>query len=166
MYEPIDQEFLVQSHEPSDVKLPSSSFTNEERDFITDSLLSKYLGEDKLKEKDSLRDKIKFKKHQLELATKHLRKAKQIQANSSATINKDSKFKRKNLILNCKIKKSLRMYRLNKNEKLDYKKYEVVNSLWKNYAHSCLLTCLPTNLDNFSLNEENVLNCLKVISHF
>ena len=172
MYEPIDQQFLDTPREQNDAKIPSTSLTNEERDYITDSFLSKYLGEDKLKEKDSLRDKIKFKKHQLELATKHLKKAKQKQANAVAGVmNKDPKFKKRNLVLSCKIKKSLRMYKLNTNEKLDYSKYEVVNSLWKSYAHSCLLTCLPSNLEDsdtnkFNLSEESVLNCLKVKLRF
>ena len=161
MYEPIDQEFL-NSENKNATPMPSASLTNEEREVFADSFLTKYLGEDKLREKDSLREKIKFKKQQLELATKHLKKAKKKQAMTSQT----SKIKKKKLNLSCKLKKSLKMYKLNKNEKLDYSKYESVNNLWKSYAHSCLLTCLPPNLDanKFELSEENVLNCLKVIS--
>ena len=168
MYEPIDQELLDSSHQPNDAPMPSSSLTNEERDFFTDAFLSKYLGEDKLREKDSLRDKIKFKKHQLDLATKHLKKAKQRQqTHATGLINRDAKCKRRNPVLSCKVRKSLKMYKLNTNQKLDYCKYEVVNNLWKSYAHSCLLTCMPSSLNNlnadkFSLNEESVLNCLKV----
>ena len=129
-----------------------------------------------MREKDSLRDRIKFKKHQLELATKHMRseakKKRQVTAGQDSSKSKDNK---KKLVLSCKLKKTLRMYKLDKSERLEYSKYEAINKLWENYAQSCLLTCLPPKGKNpetekFSLSEENVLHCLKVklrlIIHF
>jgi ribonuclease P protein subunit POP4 len=169
MYEPINQEFLNSSQHDDCPMPPSACLTNEEREAFADSFLSKYLGEEKMREKDSLRDKIKFKRQQLELATKHLRiQAKKKQTNlAKHAESQDSKLKKKKLILTCKLKKSLRMYKLNKRDHLDYKKYEAINELWKNYAQSCLLTCLPSklNVDSFCLSEESVLNCLKVLDY-
>ncbi|CAF0713545.1 unnamed protein product [Brachionus calyciflorus] len=42
-----------------------------------------------------------------------------------------------------------------------------MNEVWNTYASSCLLTCLSKNsqLENVSLDEENVLNCLKQIDY-
>lgn len=78
--------------------------------------------------------------------------------------------KKKKLVLNCKLKKNLRMYKLNKDEKLDYQKYEKMNELWKGYVYSCLSTCLSKSMNSskeitYSLNEENILNCLKQIDY-
>ena len=167
MYEPIDAEFLDSSHEQSDAPMPAAFLSNEEREMFTDKFLSKYLGEAKLREKDSLRDKIKYKKHQLELATKHMRAEEKKKRQSIAGEDQASKGKKKKLVLSCKLKKSLRMHRLNKEDRLDYSKYEAINHLWQSYAHSCLLTCLPPakDMDKLSLSEENVLHCLKVLDY-
>jgi hypothetical protein len=169
MYEPIGEEFIDSSE---DKKMDHSSIqlnTNEEREVFVDSFLSKYLGEDKLREKDSLREKIKYKRQQLDLATKHLKLEARKRLESSGLLNKKQKQNRKKLVLNCKLKKSLRMYKLNKTQELEYSKYEKINHLWNNYVSSCLLTCVSSskNMESgkTSLNEENVLNCLKQIDY-
>ena len=47
--------------------------------------------------------------------------------------------------------------------KIEYSEFEKVNTLWKSYVNSCLLTCLHN--EHSSLSEENVLNCLKQIDY-
>ena len=169
MYEPIGEEFIDSS---DDKRMDHSSTqlnTNEEREMFADSFLTKFLGEDKLREKDSIREKIKYKRQQLDLATKHIKLEARKKLEASGLLSKKQKQNRKKLVLNCKLKKSLRMYKLNKNEELEYSKYEKINNLWNNYASSCLLTCVAStkNMESgkTSLNEENVLNCLKQIDY-
>ena len=70
----------------------------------------------------------------------------------------------KKLSLNLKTRKSLKMYRINKSEDLDYKKYETINKLWCSYASSCLVSCFGSPANKI-LHEENVLNCLKQMDY-
>jgi ribonuclease P protein subunit POP4 len=139
------------------------------KEFLDDAFLAKYLGEEKLKEKFELREKIKHKRQQIELTSKHVRSDRQAKARR---LEKKKAGKNK-LVLSCKMKKKLGMYKLDKNEKLEYEKYEAMNKLWRSYAYSCLLTCLPDNLDASResqssagcLSEESVLNCLKQLDY-
>lgn len=161
MYEQIDKEF-VDGKTISNINTQSLSLnTNEDRDIFVDALLTNFLGDEKIKEKESLAVKIKYKRHQLEMNTKHLKKEDKTR--------KGVKVKtKKGLVLNSKLKKSLKLYKLDKNEKLDYGKYEKMHESWQAYASSCLLTCLPKGAEESSenlLNEENVLNCLKQIDY-
>ena len=50
--------------------------------------------------------------------------------------------------------------------KLNYAEYEKLHELWKKYAYSSLMTCLPEHLNqSFALSEESVLNCLKQLDY-
>lgn len=78
MYQPIAEELVsdrYKSSNDSDIPMELTLVnSNHERDVFLDSFLSKNLNRDKLPEKDSIREKIKYKRHQLELASKHLKK--------------------------------------------------------------------------------------------
>jgi ribonuclease P protein subunit POP4 len=145
---------------------PLNMDVHEDRDIFVDQLLTSLLGEEKLKEKNSIAEKLKYKKHQLDVASKQLRKE------AKAKREQNQPIKRKKFVLTSKTKKKLGMYKINKNEKLDYNKYLKVNEIWNNYAASCLLTCMPKtlpdeleSLEASILNEENALNCLKQIDY-
>lgn len=169
MYEQIGEEFVEGSSATSSRSLALN--TIEEREFFVDSLLTNLLGDAKLREKDSLVNKLKHKRHQLEVNTKQIRREEKLKRELANGRTKTAKIKnKKRLVLNCKLKKSLRMYKLDKNAELDYSKYEKMNESWNMYAISCLMTHLPKNLDNQNqerslLHEENVLNCLKQMDY-
>jgi RNase P/RNase MRP subunit p29 len=163
MYEPIDKEFVETvndtNNEKNVAKKSSDLNENEDRDRFVDEFLSKYLGNEKLREKNSLREKIKHKRQQIELASKHIRKDRQAKA------KQEEKKKNKNA-LSCKLKKKLGLFKLDKNEKIDYEKYESIHTLWQSYLNSCLISLLPDNPNKpANLNEENVLNVLKQIDY-
>jgi ribonuclease P protein subunit POP4 len=180
MYEPLNSKLL---DELADKKVPKRMVSistssrplnmdvHEDRDIFVDQLLTSLLGEEKLKEKSAIADKLKYKKHQLEVASKQMRK----EAKAKREQNQPSKSwsQRKRLVLNSKTKKKLGMYKISKSDKLDYSKYLKTNEIWHNYAASCLLTCMPKtlpadevkSLDVSMLNEESALNCLKQIDY-
>jgi ribonuclease P protein subunit POP4 len=176
MYDQLSEDFFcdqAESNAEHSQKRPLNVDQNADRDIFVESLLTDLLGEEKQREKSSLVEKIKYKKHQLDLSSKQIRKEAKLKQQQlsigSNSLNKKESWQKRKLVINCKLKKQLRMYKLDKNEKLDYEKYLKINSLWKNYAASCLLTCLPKEVkENESaniLNEENVLNCLKQIDY-
>jgi ribonuclease P protein subunit POP4 len=133
----------------------------EERDRFVDKFLTDYLNPEKVREKDSLREKIKFKHHQLETASKQIRK--ELKAKESENKKNQS---RKKPIINCQMKKSLGLFKLDLKSKLNFTEYEKMNELWKQYAYSSLMTCLPEQVNpSFALSEESVLNCLKQLDY-
>jgi RNase P/RNase MRP subunit p29 len=164
--------------------------SSEKREKFVDNFLSEYLNSDRLKEKDTLRGKIKYKHHQLEVASKALRKAKSnekvknalaagVEVKNLEETLKANANKSKTPTINFKLKKKLNLYKLNKDTELEYEKYEKINKLWMNYAYECLATCLPPSLvaleesvgdqharaNEPCLREENVLNCLKQLDY-
>lgn len=160
MYESIKDEALPST----DDKSLDVGNSNSDRDIFVDSLLQGLLGDEKLKQKDSLAEKIKYKRHQLETASKHLKRQEKLK---KQTINTKSKKTKK---VSCKLRKQLGLYRIDKSAKLNYESYLKLNSVWKSYAMSCLLTCLPKgatgNTDaTGQMSEENVLNCLKQMDY-
>jgi RNase P/RNase MRP subunit p29 len=167
MYEQIGSEFLESSRLADSESISNMIVTSiDDREKFLDSFLSEYLNDEKVREKDSLREKLKYKRHQLEIASKQMRKEEKKKKDADALAagfgSQNSKNYIKKLSLNSKLKKKLKMYKLNKNEKLDYTKYEKINNLWNTYATSCLQACLGPNE---TLNEENVLNCLKQLDY-
>ncbi len=159
MYSSIGAEFLAGSR-PSVM-----ATTSDDREKFLDTFLSEYLNSEKIREKASLRDKLKYKHHQLELAAKQMRiaekkKRDQVALAAGQTQLKPSVHRPK--ALSFKTRKSLRLFDLNKKETLDYAKYEQINQLWHSYANSCLTACLSPN---GKLSEESVLNCLKQIDY-
>ena len=154
MYEPIDSEFVP---ETETIENPNVNTTDEREKFV-DNFLASNLNETKQREKETIKEKLKFKKHQLDVASKQLRKENKKKRDAIALVQSDNT----RTDLSRKLKKSLQMYKLNKNEKLDYSKYEEINRLWNCYANSCLMTCLTPNNN---LSEENVLNCLKQLDY-
>lgn len=165
MYQSLGEEFFHKrpscSQENNDGANVSLT-TNQEREIFTTSILNKFLNEKKLKEIDSLTDKIKYKRHLLDMSTKEIKK----EANKSK-LKSNAKSNKKKIKLTCKLKKKFKMYKLDKSEKLNYCDYEKINDAWSTYACSCLLTCMPKNIDptKVNLEEENVLNCLKQIDY-
>ena len=162
MYEPIDQEFINDSSSGIQSSTSQTVNTTEEREKFLDELLTSHLNESKLREKDSIIEKLKYKKHQLEVASKQLknenkkkRDAKTLASGLSSTVITRTELSRKT-------KKALKIYKLNKNEELNYEKYEQINKLWNAYANSSLMTCLTPN---DQLYEENVLNCFKQLDY-
>lgn len=155
MYKPIDPEFLsAEQDEP-----PISVNSTEDREKFLDDLLKSNLNESKQREKDSLREKIKFKKHPLEDATKQLRKEEKKKRDALALASASQQPK---LNLSRKQRKKLKLYKLDKSEPLNYEEYAEINKLWKSYANSCLMSCLtPSN----QLSEESVLNCMKQLDY-
>jgi ribonuclease P protein subunit POP4 len=171
MYEPIGSEFLITkcSESQKDDQMDSNMISCENREQLLDGFLSEYLNTEKIREKDSLVEKLKYRHHQLELASKQMKKEKKKKENAlalaSGETSSDQKTNsRKRLVLNSKTRKRLKMYKLNKNENLDYSKYEKINKLWNSYANSCLMSCLGSENNN-ALSEENVLNCLKQLDY-
>jgi RNase P/RNase MRP subunit p29 len=170
MYEPMDCEFFNDQQTSTSTKTLTS---NDDREKFVDSLLANYLTDEKMREKSQLRDKLKFKRHQLDTASKQIRKEKKRKNNLEALTSglnvhasKEAKqLKTKKLILSCKLKKTLRLYKLNKKDKIEYEKYEAMNGLWKTYAASCLLTLISNEENNPNFTELNVLNCLKQIDY-
>ena len=165
MYEQIKEEFLVSSQSEAVNSVVAST---QDREKFLDSFLSEYLNEEKSREKNSLKERLKYKHHQLEVAAKHARKELKKKRDADAlaaglTVASRNK-QQKKLVLSAKLKKKLKMYKLNKEEKLDFKKYEQINSLWNAYANSCLLSCLGPP-GNERLQEESVLNCLKQLDY-
>jgi ribonuclease P protein subunit POP4 len=179
MYDPLDQKFFKDA--PDEIRLPpgmtplSSSArpldmdVHADREIFVDRLLSTMLNEEKLKEKDSIADKLKYKKHQLEVASKQLRREAKAKREQNQP---NGKQQRKKLVLTAKTKKRLGMFKLSKDAKLDYNKYLKINEVWCNYAAACLLTCLPKTMPTRDesemgsiLSEESALNCLKQIDY-
>lgn len=159
MYEQIDSEFL-----PNDLTDTNSSLvnTNEGRDKFVNELLISNLNESKLREKETIKEKIKFKKHPLDVASKQLKKEEQKKRDAAALACGSQTIPNKQVKLSRKQSKLLQICKLDKNEKLEYEKYEQINKLWTSYAESSLLTCLTSNN---SLHEESVLNCLKQLDY-
>jgi len=161
MYEPIDQEFLTTEGNQTNAQTSQPVNTAEEREKFLEDLLTSHLNESKLREKDSIKEKLKYKKHQLEVASKQLknenkkkRDALALASGVSSTVKKTE--------LSRKKKKALKINKLDKDHQLSYEKYEQINKLWKSYAHSSLMTCLtPSD----QLHEESVLNCLKQLDY-
>ena len=183
MYEPLNVD--GQTMEVDDAK---TSYKNEDREKFLDSLLGQCLNPEKLKEKDKLSEKIKFKRHQLETATKQMsrekseksRIAKMTSALASGMSLKNShNFRaKKQSKLSFKVKKQLKLFKLDKGEQLDFEKYKKINELWRAYAISCLSDGLPSGGGGGKggqkgeeppaisrLNEENVLSCLRQIDY-
>ena len=180
MYEPLDAVFAESAASANrgdtaanDCEMQalqqSEMCNNQDREQFVDALLSEYLGAEKMREKDSLRDKIKYKHQQIESTSKHIRQERKEKARKAAgAVSKSSAKYSKKLHLTCKQKRMLGLYKLNRKEKLDYSKYESINRLWRSYATSCLITCLPQNNPvpvSFQLSEESVLNCLKQMDY-
>ena len=139
MYEPL---------EGKDSNNPNPGSFSENREAILNNLLTNYLKPDKLKEKQNILDKIKYQKHQLEVAVKQLKKDKKL------------KNPRKKKNLTCKLRKSLNLYKLDKNgEKLEYEKFKVMNELWQQYMNKVLINLNEKSLEN--LSEESVLQYVK-----
>lgn len=167
MYEPINKEFVDTvndiENQTNVAKKSSDLNENEDRDRFVDEFLTKYLGNEKLREKNSLREKIKHKRQQIELASKHIQKDRQMKAKQQEKKTNASNDKN---VMSCKLKKKLGLFKLDKNEKIDYKEYEPIHLLWKSYLYSCLTTLLPDNPNKpVNLNEENVLHVLKQIDY-
>jgi RNase P/RNase MRP subunit p29 len=160
MYEPIDQEFINESE--AKPKTSHAVNSSEEREKFLDDLLTTHLNESKLREKDSIIEKLKYKKHQLEVASKQLKKENKKKRDAIALASGVSSTAINKTELSRKKKKALKICKLNKNEELNYEKYEQINKLWKSYANSSLMTCLTPN---DQLYEENVLNCLKQLDY-
>merc|ERR1719468_738938 len=165
MYSQISSDFLdSKTSDISDqvVKNP------DDREKFLDGILSEYLNTEKLREKHSLREKLKYRHHQLEIAAKQMRKDEKKKRDAEALlIGQTSSIQTshyKKFSLNLKTRKSLKMYRINKSEDLDYKKYQTINKLWCSYASSCLVSCFGSPANKI-LHEENVLNCLKQMDY-
>lgn len=171
MYEPIGSEFLTKSSESQkDEKMDATILSCENREKFLGGMLSEYLNSEKIREKESLVEKLKYRHHQLELASKQMKKEKKkredalaLAAGETSTNQKPNPLN-KRLVLSSKIRKKLKMYQLNKNESLDYSKYEQMNKLWHSYATSCLMSCFGSENNN-NLTEESVLNCLKQLDY-
>jgi ribonuclease P protein subunit POP4 len=122
------------------------SESNIDRQKFLDKFLSEHLKPEKQKEKQSLCEKIKYKKHQLEVANRELKE--------------ELKGKRKNLKkrnpLTCRQKKELNLYKLKSDEPRSYNQFLLMNQLWQQYINKTFLT---ENLD--FINEDSVLNVLK-----
>lgn len=127
---------------------PSIEFndTNEERHKILDKFLSENLKPEKLKEKQVLCEKLKYRRHQLEVATKELKDE----------LKERKKQSKKRNALTSKMKKSLNLYKLDTTQLKSYEKFLSMNKLWTQYITKTFLT---ENIDN--LNEMSVLNLLK-----
>lgn len=160
MYEPIKDEFIdeIDKHQ---TEYSMSLDKDEDRDIFVNKLLSDLLGPEKLKEKDILASRLKYKRQQIEGSLKLVKKENNKKKNKPKIRHK------KKIVLTSKVKKSLNLYKIDKNKKLEYTSYEKMNDSWKAYAASCLLTCLPkdVSIDRGELKEENVLNCLKQIDY-
>lgn len=159
MYRTIDDEFVDNRAPKSEANESTLSLnTNQEREVFTTSLLGKFLNEKKLKEIESITDRIKYKRHLIELSTKELKKE------ASKKSKKPQEPRKK---LTKKLKKKLGMCKLDTAQTLNYSEYEKLNEAWLSYATSCLLTCIPKNAPSqeFELNEEMVLNCLKQLDY-
>lgn len=156
MYKSIDDEFVGNRAsggvQPSEKELDLS--TNQDREVFTTSLLSKFLGDKKIKELDSITDRIKYKHHLIALSTKELKK--------QAAKSKKRPEQKQTRKLSKKLRKQLGLGKIDKSQRLDYKSYEKLNEAWLSYASSCLSTCLPkTSGTDAGLSEENVLNVVK-----
>lgn len=159
MYQPIDDEFIETSGSNRSVGEGSLVNTVQQREVFATSLLSKFLNEKKLKDIESIADRIKYKRHQIDTTIKSLNKEKKKRGEKKR--NAKPKFN-----LSKRVKKRLNLYKLDKREKLNYADYEKLNEAWLNYAISCLLTCLPKGShSSASLDEANVLNCLKQMDY-
>lgn len=159
MYRTIDDEFVDNRAPKSEANESALSLsTNQEREVFTTSILGKFLNEKKLKEIESITDRIKYKRHLIELSTKELKKE------ASKKSKKPQEPRKK---LTKKLKKKLGMCKLDTTQTLNYSEYEKLNEAWLSYATSCLLTCIPRNAPSqeFELNEEMVLNCLKQLDY-
>lgn len=162
MYEPIKDEFIEEiSTDQTKFEHSMSLDKEEDRDFFVDKLLSDFLGPDKLKEKDALASRLKYKRQQIEGSLKTVKKENDKKKGKTKIRHK------KKVVITSKLKKSLNLYKIDKNEKLKYENYENMNESWKAYTASCLLTCLPrdASFDQGILQEESVLNCLKQIDY-
>ncbi|RNA10363.1 Ribonuclease P subunit p29 [Brachionus plicatilis] len=162
MYEPIKDEFVEEvNSDQNGLEYSMSLERDEDRNYFANKLLSDFLGPEKLKEKDALACRLKYKRQQIEGSLKTVKKENNKKKGKTRICHK------KKIVLTSKLKKSLNLYKIDKNEKLEYKNYEKMNDSWKAYAASCLLTCLPKNasMDQGGIKEENVLNCLKQIDY-
>ena len=131
MYEPLDAVFAESAASANrgdtaanDCEMQalqqSEMCNNQDREQFVDALLSEYLGAEKMREKDSLRDKIKYKHQQIESTSKHIRQERKEKARKAAgAVSKSSAKYSKKLHLTCKQKRMLGLYKLNRKEKLD-----------------------------------------------
>jgi RNase P/RNase MRP subunit p29 len=161
MYSAIGAEF-VSGSQPS-----AMATTSDDREKFLDTFLAEYLNTEKVRERASLREKLKYKHHQLELAAKQMRIAERKKRDQEALATGQTHLKPKSVrgpkALSFKTRKSLRLFDLNKKESLDYTKYEQINQLWHSYASSCLTACLGAGPGR--LSESSVLNCLKQMDY-
>ena len=121
--------------------------THEQRQKFLDKFLTEHLKPEKQKEKQVLCDKIKFKKHQLEVANKELKEELK---------EKRKKATKQRNPLTCRQKSELNLYKLNKNEPRSYENFLLMNKLWQQYINKTFLT---ENLE--ALNQDSILNILK-----
>ena len=160
MYEPINSEDSQKA----------TLNTNAEREQFVNELLDTYLSREKIKEKEKLCESIKFKRHQIdEVVTRRAKKGKtQSALASGVSLQSSHNYKQiKELKINAKARKELKIYKVDGKEKIDYEKYKQANQLWKAYAISCLLDGLkPSNNETTtSLNKDHILNTLKQIDY-
>lgn len=127
--------------------LPSSSTEHEfNRQKFLDKFLGDHLKPEKQKEKHSLCEKIKYRKHELEFSNKELKEELK---------NKRKNLKKRNP-LTCRQKKELKLYKLNDTVPRSYENFLLMNKLWQQYINKTFLT---ENLD--FINEDSILNVLK-----
>jgi ribonuclease P protein subunit POP4 len=144
MYEPLPDESLKSQDNAATIEYANS---HEQRHNFLDKFLSGHLKPEKQKERQTLCEKIKYKKHQLEIASKQLKE--------ELKDKRKQNIKKKNP-LTCKQKKTLNLYKLDKNEARSYEKFLLMNKLWQQYINKTFLT---ENLE--FLNEDSILNILK-----
>jgi hypothetical protein len=110
MYEPLDEGRVAHGVE-----------TNQDRAHVVDSLLSEYLGPEKLKEKEQIADKIKFKRHQIDVVKQK--------------IQRKDKPKQKAAIVK---KRFNRPMKIDKTLTKKFADFQVMNDLWQQYMMGVL----------------------------
>ena len=170
MYEPIDPYMICKVQNTAASTSQINIQSNEDRDIFVDSLLTNLLSVEKVREKDSLAEKIKYKKHQLELASKQIKKAEKLKRQQESNTRRLFPTKRK-LTLSKKLRKSLKICQVDKKQVMKFENYEKINFMWRNYIANCLLAFMPKGLTEEAearsqlLSEEDVINCLKQIDY-
>jgi hypothetical protein len=115
MYEPLDSDEEGKSY------AANANPTNQDRDIFINSMLGEYLGPEKLKEKEQIADKIKFKRHQLELVKQKLQTK--------------TKAKKKGMLSKKKFNEPLK---IDKNLTKKFEDFKVMNQLWQKYILNVL----------------------------
>ena len=142
MYKPLKDEPNKSQDFKKDQEYATS---NLKRETFVDNLLTEFVGDEKIKEKDRLCNQLKYKTHQLDVAIKQLKSDKKKAARNIKAINKDK--------IKCKIRKKYKINKIDTKEKKEFKNFIQMNELWNGYVTKVLGVDKPEYLSAESVLE-------------